>query len=85
MGTRVSVNFDDGTSTEVDLRPALMVQAERHFKGAVPPLEGVLWCCWRHLKPGPTFDVWLDTVDNFDRIPDEGGDAPLGGEPSPDT
>lgn len=85
MAERVTLQFDDGTTAEIELRMPLMVQAERHFKGAVPALEGTLWCCWKHLKPGLPFDQWMDTVDDMSKPDGEAVSAPLVEEPEPDT
>lgn len=62
----VDLEFEDGTFDTVILRPATLVATERHFKGAVPPIEGTLFGCYHQLhrgRPGaPTFADWLDTV-----------------------
>lgn len=61
----VVVTFEDGTVEEVRLNPKVMVLAERHFGGRVPPIEGTLWTAWQRLgRPGGKFDDWLDTVED---------------------
>lgn len=86
MATVARLTYEDGSTEDVEVRPILMVKAERKFKGDIPPIEGTLYACWLKLKPGPPFDVWLETVDNFEKLDaEEPEEGPLGGEPSPDS
>lgn len=63
----VVITFEDGSVEEVRLNPKVMVLAERHFAGKLPPIEGTLWTAWVRLgRPGGKFDDWLDTVESVD-------------------
>lgn len=63
----VVITFEDGSVEEVRLNPKVMVLAERHFQGKLPPIEGTLWSAWQRLgRPGGSFDDWLDTVEGVD-------------------
>lgn len=79
MAPKATITFDDGTTAEVVVKPALLVRAERKFKGNIPPIEGVLYACWLKLQPGVPFEQWMDTVDNLDQSEGE-APVPLDGE-----
>lgn len=81
----VTIVFEDGSKEPVNLRIPDMVQAERHFKGEIPPLEGTLWAAWKKLKPGPPFDVWVETVDAVEHGEAEDQAGPLEDEAPPAT
>ena len=71
MARKVKLTFNDGQpEAEVEIRPGLLVQAERKFKGDMPPIEGVLFAAYKGLKPAMPFEQWLDTVDDFEQSED---------------
>lgn len=82
MASTITLGFGDGTTEQVEVRPALLVKVERHFKGDVPPIEGSLYACWLALRPGIPFEQWMDTVDTIDQG-QEAASGPLDQAPSP--
>lgn len=66
MATNVTITYEDGRTDAVTLRAGDLVKAERHYKGTLPQIEGTLYAAWRRLRPGPSFDTWLDDVDKMD-------------------
>jgi len=64
----VTVGYDDGTTDTVVLRPVTLVAAERHFKGAIPAVEGTLWGVWHQLRKESTFADWLETVADLEEL-----------------
>lgn len=84
MAPVAKITFEDGSTAEVVVKPALMIQVERKFKGQVPPLEGTMYACWLKLRQsGQSFDEWAETVDNLEQEEPETPD-PLDPAPSPE-
>lgn len=73
MATVARITFDDGSTEDVKIKPGDMVRAERHFKGALPQVEGTLYAAWHRLGRPGQFDSWLDTIDGVLNM-GEGGD-----------
>jgi hypothetical protein len=84
MATTVTITYADEHEDAVELRAIDMVKAERHFKGALPSIEGTLYAAWQRLRPGASFNDWLDDVDRMDVKTEDDGD-PLATGPSPAT
>lgn len=83
MAVVVTVTYEDGRSDSVRLLPIGLVLAERHFKGALPPMEGSLYATWALLKPGIDFEAWLGTITNATEVAEE-DTAPLPEGPPPE-
>ena len=59
---KVTVEYDDGTTDEVVLRPVALVATERHFKGNPPPVEGTLYAMHYQLRIAESFGDWMDRI-----------------------
>lgn len=67
--TKVVLTYADGRTEEIDMRPSIVIAAERHFGAVIPPREGTLWMSWHALgRPQGSFETWLDTVDSADEV-----------------
>lgn len=67
--TKVVITYTDNRVEEIDMRPSVIIAAERHFGAVIPPREGTLWMSWHALgRPQGTFETWLDTVDSADEV-----------------
>lgn len=72
MARRVKITFSDGQpDAEVEIRAGLLVQAERKYKGNMPPIEGTLFAAFKGIKPSMPFEQWLDTIDEFEEAAGE--------------
>ena len=58
----VSIEYEDGRTETVILKPVAAVAAERHFKGSPPPLEGTLWGVHYQTRNELPFGDWLETI-----------------------
>lgn len=86
MAKKVRLTFNDGSDpAEIEIRPGLLVQAERRFKGDMPAIEGTLFAAFKGLKPSMPFEQWLDTVDDFEQAEDGAETHPTNEEPSAAT
>lgn len=83
MATVARITFENGDVEDIKIKPGDLVMAERHFKGALPNVEGTLYAAWHRLGRPGGFDKWLDTVEEIEKL-GEGGDpfpADPGDEP----
>ncbi len=65
---QVTISYDDGHVDEVILRPVALVAAERHFKGAIPGMEGTLWAAHYQLRAAVPFADWLESIEACEEI-----------------
>jgi hypothetical protein len=64
----MTVEYDDGTSQVVAVKPSTQIAFERHRGMGLPAalagqrIEDLMWLAWHASKAGGEFDVWVDRV-----------------------
>ena len=92
---KLHVEMDDGTASDVTVKPRTQVAFERHFSTPEKParldeglsMEQMYWMAWHAAKIGVEYDQWLDKVEDVTPIvvTDEEQEGPLDSGPPSGT